>query len=107
VPPALAAQSVDLWWLRLWQQGERVLGWYEPVTGEPGRRWVVSGELRGRTLLLRHQLGDGATVARQLELSPDGATLRGAWPAAFGPPGEEELGGAAACLAAPPAGPPG
>jgi hypothetical protein len=64
---------------------------------------VVDGSLRGRQLLLKHHLGDSATIARTLVLEPDGAALEGPWPVAFGPEGHEVLAGRARCVA--PAGP--
>jgi hypothetical protein len=93
--------------LRLWQQGERVIGWYERsregavaggTEGAGGVVWAVDGVLRGRALRLTHHLGDGATLERQLELSPDGARLTGPFGVQLGPPRAETLVGQAACL---------
>jgi hypothetical protein len=87
------------WRLRLWQDGEAVLGWYEPAAGDAALpSWVVDGSVRGRTVLLRHHLGDSATVARTLVLAPDGAALTGAWPLPFGPAEREVLAGQARCV---------
>jgi hypothetical protein len=102
--PSDDAPPWPAWRLRLWQDGEVVLGWYEPGAPPPGMdaatpfAWVVDGTLRGRTLLLQHHLGDSAVIARTLVLGAEGTSLTGAWPLPFGPAEQEVLRGQAQCV---------
>jgi hypothetical protein len=104
--PAGDGPAVSGWRLWLWQDGDAVLGWYEPRDasdgqapgGGPAPAWVVDGQLRGRSLRLVLHLGDSATLARLFTVSAAGDTLQVDWPFPFGPPETETLHGAAHCL---------
>ncbi len=103
---ANAPDAAPGWRLWLWQDGETVLGWYEPRDasdgqapgGGPAPAWLVGGQLRGRSLRLVLHLGDSATLARLFTVSAAGDTLQADWPLPFGPPEAEVLHGAAQCL---------
>lgn len=105
VPQGAGPAGDGDWQFRLWQDGETVLGWYEPRTAvgdgtahEPRRpAWVVDGQIRGRVIRLVLHLGDSATLARFLTLSTQGDTLESPWPLPFGPAESETLHGNAHC----------